>query len=89
MTMLQLKAAMKFQLKAFNDEGVAINDSTVHRTVLAEDDGFSPGTSSKAVYRAFIRNTLSRNGDGDPRWPPDWMELDVATLAAVLHAQVA
>ena len=81
MTADQLKEVMKFQLKNFNDEGVAIEDGTVHNTVLAEDDGFSPTTSSKAVYRAFIRNTLSRNGGGDPRWPAGWMDLDVKTLA--------
>lgn len=84
MTVDQLKEVMKFQLRNFNDEHVTIDDSTVHNTVLAEDDGFSPTTSSKAVYRAFIRNTLSRNRAGDPRWPDSWMDLDVQTLAASL-----
>ena len=84
MTIQQLKAVLKFQLKNFNDEGVPINDNTVHEDVLSDNDGFSAQTSSKAVYRAFVRNTLSRNGAGDPRWPAEWTSLTVAELAAAL-----
>lgn len=89
MTVQQLKAVMKYQLRNFNDEGVAITDTTVHADVLSDRDGFSAATSSKAVYRAFIRNTLARNGAGDPVWPREWLLLDVATLASALLGEAA
>ncbi|MDP2885520.1 MAG: hypothetical protein Q8P51_10925 [Ignavibacteria bacterium] len=45
MTVDQLKSVMKFQLKNFNDESVSINDNTVHREVLSENDGYGTANS--------------------------------------------
>ncbi|MGH7577877.1 MAG: hypothetical protein ACREM1_22490 [Longimicrobiales bacterium] len=87
MTVDQLRSVMKFHLQNFNDEGVAITDAVKHSVVLSENDGFSTGTSSKAAYKAFIRNTFSRNGHPDIKWPADWMERTVDELATQLLSQ--
>jgi hypothetical protein len=84
MTNEQLRAVMRFQLSSFNDEGVEITDTVIHSQVLSDSDGFSTGTSSKAAYKAFVRNTLSRNGHADAKWPVDWLNLSVTDLAAQL-----
>ncbi len=80
MTRSQLRAVMRFHLKNFNDEGVAITNDTVHSEVLAEDDGFG-AANSKAIYKAAIRWTLSNQGHADRRWPANWMDLAVTELA--------
>ncbi|MCI0697314.1 hypothetical protein L0337_35580 [candidate division KSB1 bacterium] len=83
MTVDQLKRVMKFHLKNFNDENVAINDDTIHNQVLSEDDGFG-SANSKQLYKGVIRWTLSSNGHQDKTWPSNWMELSVKELAPKL-----
>ncbi|MDB4909023.1 MAG: hypothetical protein JWO05_3807 [Gemmatimonadetes bacterium] len=85
MTTAQLCSVMRYQLRHFNDEGVAISDGTVHDEVLADDDGFG-AANSKAVYKAAIRWTLANNNGGDPDWPKNWMQMRVDTLAGKLLA---
>ena len=85
MTTAQLCSVMRYQLKHFNDENVAISDATVHDEVLADDDGFG-AANSKAVYKAAIRWTLANNGASDPDWPKSWMQMRVDTLAGKLLA---
>jgi len=76
----QLKAVMKFHLANFNDEGVEINDDTIHNTVLSDSDGFG-NANSKYIYRAAIRWTMKKNGHEDKVWPPDWFDSSVTYLA--------
>lgn len=80
MTVEQLKSVMKFHLKNFNDEGVSIDNETIHKSVLSEDDGFGTA-NSKSIYKALIRRTLVSNGHEDKRWPDSWMDLSVNGLA--------
>lgn len=81
MTQTQLQSVMKFQLKTFNDEGVTIDDSTIHDTVLSATDGFGD-SNSKNLYVGVIRHTLKRNGHEDKPWPTDWFSNDVTYLAS-------
>jgi hypothetical protein len=81
MTQQQLQEVMKFHLKNFNDEGVSIDDDTIHHTVLSETDGFD-GSNSKNIYRSVIRWTLKKNGHQDKPWPADWFEKSVRYLAS-------
>jgi hypothetical protein len=76
----QVRAVMRFHLKNFNDEGVTINDATIHKTVLSDSDGFGDA-NSKAIYKAAMRWTFARTQLGDPAWPSDWMDKSVAQLA--------
>jgi len=81
MTQNQLQEVMKFHLKNFNAEGVAINDDTIHNTVLSDSDGYG-AANSKTIYRAVIRWTMKRNGHIDKPWPSDWFSSSVKTLAS-------
>ena len=81
MTQNQLQEVMKFHLKNFNDEGVVINDDTIHNTVLSDSDGYG-AANSKTIYRAVIRWTMKRNGHIDKPWPSDWFSCSVKTLAS-------
>lgn len=81
MTIEQLKEVMKYYLKAFNDENVEISDETVHNEALSSEDGFTGPTSSKSIYRASVRWTLSRAGHDDKSWPSGWFDKDVNFLA--------
>ena len=76
----QLKKIMKFHLTNFNDEGVAINDATIHNKVLSDSDGYG-NACSQYIYKSVIRWTLERNGYEDVGWPQNWMELSVEDLA--------
>lgn len=80
MTLDQLKSIMKFQLKNFNDEGISINDRTIHDDVLDEKDGFGQVNSVK-LYKDVIRFTLIRQGHEDRQWPGDWLQHTVEQLA--------
>ena len=80
MTQEQLKEVMKFHLKNFNNEGVEINDQTIHNTVLSNDDGYG-AANSKRIYRSVIRWTLITNEHDDKNWPKDWFEKDVEYLS--------
>ena len=79
----QLKSVMKFHLTNFNDEGVDINDQTVHNTVLSDSDGYG-SSNSKNIYQSVIRWTMKKNGGEDKPWPGDWMDLSVEKLAPKL-----
>jgi len=81
MTHQQLKEVMKFHLGNFNDEGVEINDNTIHNTVLSETDGYGD-SNSKSIYRAAIRWTMKKNGHEDKPWPADWFEKSVDYLSS-------
>lgn len=81
MTQQQLKEVMKFHLKNFNDEGVKIDDNTIHNTVLSESDGYG-NSNSKNIYRAAIRWTMKKNGQKDIPWPKDWFNKSVDYLSS-------
>jgi hypothetical protein len=81
MTQEQLQEVMKFHLTNFNDEGVEINNDTVHNTVLSDSDGYG-AANSKYIYRAAIRWTMKRNGHQDKVWPSDWFDKSVSELAS-------
>lgn len=81
MTREQLKEIMKFHLSNFNNEGVNINDQTVHKSVLSADDGYG-AANSKRIYRSVVRWTLIRNQHEDKNWPKDWFEKDVEYLSS-------
>ena len=83
MTQEQLKNVMKFHLKNFNDEGVVINDDTIHSTVLSDSDGYG-SSNSKTIYRSVIRWTMKKNGHEDKPWPPDWFEKSVECLSSCI-----
>ena len=83
MTVEQLKEVMKYQLGNFNDEGVAISDTTVHNEVLSDSDGYGQA-NSKTIYKLVIRRTLIREGHEDRSWPAGWMDLSVEELAPLL-----
>lgn len=83
MTVDQLKTIMKFHLQNFNDEGVEIDDETIHNEVLSDSDGYG-AASSRNIYKAVIRWTLKRDGHSDKIWPSNWMEKNVSELAPVL-----
>ena len=83
MTIEQLKEVMKFQLTNFNDEGVKINDDTVHNTILKTDDGFDH-VNSVQLYKDVIRFTLIKQGLQDKAWPNNWLDLNVQQLAEIL-----
>ena len=81
MTQEQIQEVMKFHLTNFNDEGVEINNDTVHNTVLSDYDGYG-AANSKYMYRAVIRWTMKRNGHQDKVWPSDWFDKSVSELAS-------
>ena len=81
MTQKQLKEVMKFHLSNFNDEGVEINDDTIHDTVLSDSDGYG-AANSKSIYRAVIRWTMKKNGHQDKPWPSDWFNKSVEYLSS-------
>ncbi len=79
----EIKTVMKFHLRNFNDEGVKIDDETIHSDVLSPNDGFGHANSQN-IYQGFMRVTFQRNGHGDPAWPNDWMDMSVIDLASSL-----
>ncbi len=79
-TIDQLRQIMKFQLGNFNDEGVNINDDTIHDTVLSTDDGFAH-VNSVEMYKNVIQFTLIKQGNGLKNWPDYWLSLSVADLS--------
>ncbi|HEY6914180.1 MAG TPA: hypothetical protein VI413_05840 [Paludibacter sp.] len=79
-TIDQLRSVMKFQLNNFNNEGVSIDDSTIHSTVLSEDDGFSH-VNSVQMYKDVIRFTLLKQGHTLKKWPAYWLSLSVFDLS--------
>jgi len=82
MTQNQLKKILKLHLRNFNDEGVEINDNTIHNQVLSPSDGVGPLGSSKTIYEAIIRWTMRKNGHQDKEWPNDWFDKSVEYLSS-------
>jgi len=80
----QLKNAMKYYLTSFNDEEVEISDSTVHKDVLSEDDGFGPA-NSKRMYKDAVRWTLYKKNHQIKAWPMGWMDKTVEELANEIY----
>ncbi|MFT5499343.1 MAG: hypothetical protein ACI9TH_004758 [Kiritimatiellia bacterium] len=85
MTVSELKAIMRFQLKAFNRTGAPISNATIHKDILSDDDG-SGSATSKRLYKGNIRWTLEVAGHQEKVWPPGWMDLSVDELAPKLLA---
>lgn len=81
MTQEELKTVMKFHLSNFNDEGLAINDDTIHNTVLSDSDGYG-AANSKYIYRAVMRWTMEKNEYPDKPWPSDWFDRSVEYLSS-------
>jgi len=81
MTQQQLQEVMKFHLKNFNDEGVKINNETIHNTVLSESDGFG-NSNSKMIYKAVVRWSIKKAGHEDKTWPSNWFNDNVINLAS-------
>ncbi|MCX6376482.1 MAG: hypothetical protein NTU88_10700 [Armatimonadetes bacterium] len=82
----ELKLRMRKLLEHFNDERIQITDDTIHKQVLATDDGATPTLSSKRLYKAIIRQKLYVNENPDEPWPGNWMDMSVDTLAGELTA---
>lgn len=80
-TLEALQVNMQELLKPFNNEGVEINNDTVHNTVLATDDGFSAAASSAKFYSGGVQWILWRNGGKKVKFPANWMEQSVSELA--------
>lgn len=58
-----------------------VDDSTIHSSILATDDGASSSTSSKPLYKFFIRFFLVNNDMDDPKFPGSWIDMSVEDLA--------
>lgn len=78
----QLEAVMIKFLSDFSTSGDTITRDTIHSSVLS-DEGIGTATS-KRIYKSLVRFTIIRNGGADKAWPPNWMDLSVAELAARL-----
>jgi hypothetical protein len=70
-------------LESFNDEGIEINENTIHHEVLNDNDGFGAG-NSKNLYKGAIDWTLWRNKFKPQSWPDTWMDMSVTDLCNVL-----
>lgn len=79
----QMKNVMKYHLNNFNDEGVDIDDNTIHNQVLSDSDGFGRATSMR-IYKAAMRWTLKKEKHKDKKWPQNWMKMSVDSLASKL-----
>lgn len=83
-TAKQLAEVMKYHLDSFNNEGVAINNATIHNNVLSDSDGPTPTTGSKQMYKGIMRWTIQQNGGQDKSWPNNWMDISVEALSKAL-----
>lgn len=84
-TIVDLKAEMIGKLQTFaRAKGIdpsTIDDQTIHDTILSDDDGTSASTSSKSLYKAFVRFFLKNNSHSLKAWPTTWMSLSVDAVA--------
>ncbi len=78
-----LKQVMKFHLRNFNLEQMAVTDQTVHDSILSNNDGLG-GASSQQIYRSMIHWTLLQKNCKAVQWPVDWMNWSVTQLAEKL-----
>lgn len=83
MTTRQMKTVMKGFLTHYNDEGIDVNDSTIHNTVLSASDGLA-GISSMTMYKSDLVYVIRRNSHPEKKWPDNWMSLSVSDLAIAL-----
>jgi hypothetical protein len=74
---------MIYLLASFNDEGVNINENTIHKEVLNDNDGFGAG-NSKNLYKGAVDWTLWKNKFKPKNWPDEWMEMSVDDLCNIL-----
>ena len=81
LTIEQLKTIMIFHLGNFNSTGAVVDENTIHKDILSDDDGVTGSTSSKKLYKGLIRFTIVTNGHQDNTWPLTWMDLNVVDLA--------
>lgn len=81
LTLQQLKNIMIFHLGNFNSSGAIVDENTIHKDILSDDDGVTGSTSSKKLYKGIIRFTIVTNGHQDSPWPLSWMDLSVTDLA--------
>jgi|GEM_PF-1094268 hypothetical protein len=78
-----LKQVMKFHLRNFNLQQLAVTDDTVHNAILSNNDGMG-GASSQQIYRSLIHWTLLQKDCDSVQWPVDWMSWSVDLLAEKL-----
>jgi len=82
----QLVGVMLYQIGGLNRTGSPATESTVHRAVLSD---VGPGNATpQRIYKAFVRSTFSLNGQPEPEWPIDWLDLSVGDLADRLLSSI-
>lgn len=88
LTLDALKQVMKEALlPPFNNEGVEINDDTIHDAILDADDGFTPNQSSQKLYSGGLQWVIWRNGGRKVKFPADWMQQSVSQLAEFIMSK--
>lgn len=87
LTLDAVKANMIELLKTFNNEGVELNDETIHDAVLDVDDGFTSTQSSQRLYSGGLQWIIWRNGGRKVKFPADWMQQSVAQLAEFIMSK--
>lgn len=87
LTLDAVKANMIELLKTFNNEGVELNDETIHDAVLDADDGFISTQSSQRLYSGGLQWIIWRNGGRKVKFPADWMQQSVAQLAEFIMSK--
>ena len=81
----QLQTVMIFHLKNFagKKRAPSIDETTVHNTVLRDNDGIGTA-NSKRIYKSFVRFTRVNAGFQEKTWPANWMDMSVSDLAEKL-----
>lgn len=74
----QLKAVMKYQIGAHNDEKISVTQDTIHGDILSDLDGPPP---SAKIYKQNIKWTFNRAGVKPRTWPGNWLDLTIRELA--------
>jgi hypothetical protein len=80
---------MRVKLDAFNNEGVAVSNETIHSEVLSETDGFKGVGSSAPLYKGSIMWTVWANGGKKVTWPAKWLDMSVLELAEHILGKLA
>jgi hypothetical protein len=74
MTQAQLRDVMKYQLTAFNTQGVTISDDTLHDEVLIDPE-------AQKLYKGNILWTIHNESKKKKTFPSGWLSLSVTELA--------
>lgn len=74
----QLVSVMKFYIGAHNKQKVAINQDTIHGSMLSETDG--PPATAK-IYKQNVKWTFDRAKVKPKTWPGNWLDLTIRELA--------